>query len=141
MPIYEDKEPIIFQTASPVLFSFTVLTWVSGFDIIYALPDADFDKTQNLHSIPARLGIKGALRVSEVLHLFTTALLIAAGMIGHFGFLYWIGVGVFISLLIYQHRLVKPTDLSKVNLAFGTTNGIASLVFACFTVLDIYFLK
>lgn len=123
----------------PVLFSFTVLTWVSGFDIIYALPDADFDKTQNLHSIPARLGLKGALKLSEVLHFITTVLLIAAGIAGHFGFLYWIGAGVFVFLLVYQHRLVKPTDLSKVNLAFGTTNGIASLVFACFTVSDLFF--
>ncbi len=123
----------------PILFSFTVLTWVSGFDIIYALPDADFDKTQNLHSIPARLGLKSALKLSEVLHFSTTALLIAAGIAGHFGFLYWIGAGVFVFLLVYQHRLVKPTDLSKVNLAFGTTNGIASLVFACFTVSDLFF--
>jgi 4-hydroxybenzoate polyprenyltransferase len=122
----------------PLLFSFTVLTWVSGFDIIYALPDAEFDKTQKLHSIPAQLGLKGALKLSEVLHFITMTLLIAAGLFGHFGILYWIGTGVFVFLLVYQHRLVKPDDLSKVNLAFGTTNGIASLVFACFTVSDMF---
>ncbi|HXB39776.1 MAG TPA: UbiA-like polyprenyltransferase, partial [Bacteroidia bacterium] len=65
----------------PLLFSFIVLTWVSGFDVIYALPDADFDRTQKLHSIPARLGIKGALRFSELLHLFTTVILIGAGIL------------------------------------------------------------
>lgn len=125
----------------PILFSFTVLTWVSGFDIIYALPDADFDRSQKLHSIPAWLGNKGALRFSEVLHLFTAAILIYAGIRGNFGFLYWIGMGIFALLLIYQHRLVKPNDLSKVNIAFGTTNGIASVVFACFTISDILFLQ
>jgi len=123
----------------PILFSFTVLTWVSGFDIIYALPDADFDKTQKLHSIPARLGLKGALKLSEVLHFITMVLVIVAGIAGHFNFLYWMGAALFVFLLVYQHRLVKPTDLSKVNLAFGTTNGIASLVFACFTVSDLFF--
>lgn len=125
----------------PLLFSFTVLTWVSGFDIIYALPDAEFDKTQKLHSIPAYLGLKGALQLSEVLHFITMLILIAAGITGHFGVLYWIGAGVFVFLLVYQHRLVKPNDLSKVNLAFGTTNGIASLVFACFTVSDMFLCK
>jgi 4-hydroxybenzoate polyprenyltransferase len=122
----------------PLLFSFTVLTWVSGFDIIYALPDAEFDKTQKLHSIPAYFGLKGALKLSEVLHFVTMSLLIVAGIFGHFGILYWIGACVFVFLLVYQHRLVKPDDLSKVNLAFGTTNGIASLVFACFTVSDMF---
>ena len=122
----------------PILFSFTVFTWVSGFDIIYALPDAEFDKSQDLHSIPAYFGLKGALRLSEVLHFITTILLVFAGIIGDFTFLYWIGAIVFVLLLIYQHRLVKPTDLSKVNLAFGTTNGIASIIFACFTISDIF---
>ena len=123
----------------PLLFSFTVLTWVSGFDIIYALPDAEFDKTQQLHSIPARFGIKGALKLSVLLHFITMSLLVVAGLTGNFGFLYWIGAAIFALLLIYQHRLDKPNDLSKVNIAFGTTNGIASLVFACFTVSDMFF--
>jgi len=125
----------------PLLFSFTVLTWVSGFDIIYALPDTDFDRTQKLHSIPARLGIKGALHFSELLHVFTTGLLIFAGLQGNFGILYWTGTVIFSFLLVYQHRLVKPDDLSKVNIAFGTTNGIASVVFACFTISDMLFLQ
>lgn len=125
----------------PILFSLTVLTWVSGFDIIYALPDTDFDRSQKLHSIPAWLGMKGALRFSEVLHTITAIILIYAGLRGGFSYLYWIGLVVFAGLLIYQHLLVKPDDLSKVNMAFGTLNGIASVLFACFTIADILLLQ
>jgi 4-hydroxybenzoate polyprenyltransferase len=121
----------------PLLFSFTVLFWVSGFDIIYALQDEEFDVSQKLKSIPGYLGKKNALRLSEVLHVFSAALVILAGYYAEFGFVYWIGVAVFCGLLIYQHSIVKPSDLSRVNLAFGTTNGIASVVFACFTIADI----
>jgi 4-hydroxybenzoate polyprenyltransferase len=122
----------------PVLFSFTVLFWVSGFDIIYALQDIEFDKSQNLHSIPARLGKKNALRVSELLHVFSGLLVIIAGLIAGFGWLYWIGVVVFIGMLIYQHSIVKPNDLRRVNLAFMTANGIASVVFAVFVIADLF---
>ena len=122
----------------PILFSFTVLFWVSGFDIIYALQDEEFDKSQQLHSIPAALGKRKALRVSELLHLFAAACVIAAGVYGHFGWWYWTGIAVFIGMLIYQHSIVKPTDLSKVNIAFMTANGIASVVFAVFVLLDIF---
>lgn len=122
----------------PILFSFTVLFWVSGFDIIYALQDEDFDKSQHLHSIPAALGKKNALRVSEVLHLLAAACVVTAGIHGHFGLWYWIGVAVFIGMLIYQHSIVKPTDLRRVNIAFMTANGIASVVFAVFVLLDIF---
>jgi len=122
----------------PLLFSFTVFTWVSGFDIIYALQDETFDREHRLNSIPVLLGTKGALRFSEVLHVFSIAFVITAGFLGHFNFLYWIGVALFTGLVIYQHTIVKPNDLSRVNLAFGTTNGIASVVFACFTITSLY---
>jgi len=122
----------------PVLFSFTVLFWVSGFDIIYALQDEEFDKSQHLHSIPAALGKKNALRVSEILHLLSAACVITAGVDGHLGLWYWIGVAVFIGMLVYQHSIVKPTDLRRVNIAFMTANGIASVVFAVFVLLDIF---
>lgn len=121
----------------PILFGLVVLFWVSGFDIIYALQDADFDKSNNLHSIPAALGKVNALRTSNFLHIVCTALLITAGFIGDFNWLYWLGCAVFICLLIYQHTLVKPDDLSKVNLAFFTTNGIASVVFSIFVLSDL----
>jgi len=125
----------------PVLLSFVVFTWSGGFDIIYALPDAEFDKAHNLNSIPAWLGIPRALKFSEVVHVVTALLIITVGVAGHFSFIYWMGAVCFIGLLIYQHRLVKPTDLSKVNLAFGTVNGIGSLVFSIFTIADIFFNK
>ena len=122
----------------PILFSFTVLFWVSGFDIIYALQDEEFDKSNQLHSIPAALGKSKALRVSELLHLLSAICVVSAGVYGNFGGLYWIGIAVFIGMLIYQHSIVKPTDLSKVNIAFMTANGIASVVFAVFVLLDIF---
>ncbi len=121
----------------PVLFSLSVLTWVSGFDIIYALQDEEFDRGQQLHSIPAALGVKNALLVSTLLHVGSGIFVIMAGVEGHFSWIYWVGTLIYISLLVYQHMLVKPNDLSKVNMAFGNTNGIASVVFAIFTILAI----
>ncbi len=122
----------------PILFSFAVLFWVSGFDIIYALHDEEFDRSQQLHSIPAALGKTKALRVSELLHVLSAVCIITAGLYGHFGWWYWTGIAVFIGMLIYQHSIVKPNDLSKVNIAFMTANGIASVVFAAFVLLDIF---
>ena len=124
----------------PILFSFTVLFWVSGFDIIYALQDIDFDQAHKLHSIPAAVGKKNALRVSELLHLLSAACVVFAGFYGRFGWLYWIGVAVFIGMLIYQHSVVRPDDLRRVNLAFMTANGIASVVFAVFVIADLLLL-
>lgn len=121
----------------PVLFSFAVIFWVSGFDIIYALQDEEFDRSNQLHSIPAALGKKKALRVSELLHLLSTTSVVLAGLEGHFGAWYWIGVLVFTGMLVYQHSIVKPNDLSRVNLAFMTANGIASVVFALFVIADL----
>ncbi|MBS1602729.1 MAG: UbiA family prenyltransferase, partial [Bacteroidetes bacterium] len=122
----------------PILFSLTVIFWVSGFDIIYALQDEEFDKSQRLYSMPSWLGKGKALRVSELLHLMSTACVVAAGWYGGFGWWYWIGVAIFMGMLVYQHRVVKPNDLSRVNLAFMTANGVASVVFAVFVISDLY---
>lgn len=122
----------------PVLFSLAVLFWVSGFDIIYALQDEEFDRQHNLQSIPVMLGKANALRVSELLHLFSAAAVVAAGRWGGFGWLYWVGVLVFGGMLVYQHTIVKPHDLRRVNLAFMTANGIASVVFATFVIADLF---
>jgi 4-hydroxybenzoate polyprenyltransferase len=122
----------------PLFFSFAVLFWVSGFDIIYALQDEEFDKKQNLHSIPVLLGKKNALILSSVLHVLTAFFILYAGYFAELGLFYWIGSTLFITILSYQHHIVKPNDLSKVNLAFFTTNGIASVVFAIFVLLDLY---
>jgi 4-hydroxybenzoate polyprenyltransferase len=122
----------------PVLFSFAVVFWVSGFDIIYALQDEEFDKANQLYSIPSWLGKARALRVSELLHLLSAACIVFAGYLGDFGWLYWIGAAIFIGMLVYQHSLVKPNDLRRVNLAFMTANGIASVVFAVFVIADMF---
>lgn len=122
----------------PLLFSFTVLFWVSGFDIIYALQDEEFDRSKNLKSIPVWLGKKGALWLSNILHAGAAIFIIYAGLTADFHLFYWIGAIMFIGLLIYQHLLVKPNDLSKVNLAFATTNGIASVIFAVFVLIDLF---
>jgi 4-hydroxybenzoate polyprenyltransferase len=122
----------------PILFSFAVIFWVSGFDIIYALQDEEFDKSHQLYSIPAWLGKAKGLRVSELLHVLSAACVIMAGVYGHFHWIYWVGVAVFVSMLLYQHSIVKPTDLRRVNLAFMTANGIASVVFAVFVIADLF---
>jgi 4-hydroxybenzoate polyprenyltransferase len=122
----------------PLFFSFAVLFWVSGFDIIYALQDEAFDKSKNLKSIPVWLGKNGALMVSNVFHLISAGFIIYAGVYAHFNSWYWIGTLVFTGLLFYQHTLVKPDDLSKVNLAFMTTNGIASILFSLFVLIDLF---
>lgn len=122
----------------PILFGGIVLFWVSGFDIIYALQDEEFDRKNSLKSIPVLLGKKSALRFSEVLHLFSAAFVIAAFFLGDFNWLYLTGAGLFIGLLYYQHSIVKPNDLSKVNIAFMTANGIASVIFSIFVCFDIF---
>ena len=122
----------------PILFSLTVIFWVSGFDIIYSLQDEEFDKSQKLYSMPAWLGKEKALRVSELLHLLSAACVVGAGKLGEFSWLYWIGVLIFIAMLVYQHSIVKPNDLKRVNVAFMTANGIASVVFAVFVISDLF---
>ena len=122
----------------PLFFSFAVLFWVSGFDIIYALQDEEFDRQNNLNSIPAWLGKERALHVSSVLHVLAVIFVILPLIYTNLSWFYIAGILFFITLLIYQHRLVKPDDLSKVDRAFFTTNGIASVVFAAFFMLDVY---
>ena len=118
----------------PLLFSFAVIFWVSGFDIIYALQDIDFDQSQSLYSIPSQWGLKQSLSISRVLHVLSASLVIAAYFVGGFHYLYLLGLLIFIGMLIYQQSIVKPYDLSKVNLAFMTANGIASIVFSVFVI-------
>ena len=122
----------------PLLFSCIVLFWVSGFDIIYALQDQNFDKQFNLHSIPVLLGKKNALRFSRLMHFITTTIILFIG-INYFttSTLFWTATTLFIGLLINQHRLVKPDDLSKVNIAFFTNNGIASIIFGSLIVIEL----
>jgi 4-hydroxybenzoate polyprenyltransferase len=124
----------------PILFSFVVLFWVSGFDIIYSMQDEEFDKDQKLHSIPVLLGKKNALILSRVLRFIAILILSHIGKTANSGEFYWIGFSIFSALLIYQHTLVRDNDLSKINLAFFTTNGIASVILGVFVILD-YIMK
>lgn len=123
-----------------LLVGLLVLTWVSGFDVIFALQDADFDKGAGLYSIPSKVGVKRALAISAALHTMTAAIVVVVGLIlyaGSYLWLYWIGAAAFCGLLLFQHLIVKPNDLSRVNLAFGTTNGVASIAYATFTIVAV----
>lgn len=122
----------------PILYSLVVIFWVAGFDVLYALQDEDFDKSQQLNSIPVRFGRRNALMISALFHLLAVILVIYAGYAGSFGYLYWIGAAVFSAILCYEHLVVNPDDLSRVNLAFATLNGFASVIFALFVILDLY---
>ena len=122
----------------PLFFSGVVITWVGGFDIIYSLQDEQFDRSMSLHSIPAHIGVKNALGASIVLHLITAAIVVGIGWAGLGNWVYWTGSLIFIGLLLYQHLIVKPGDLSRINRAFGTTNGVASLIYAIFTIISLY---
>ena len=125
----------------PLLYSVSVFLWVSGFDIIYALQDEEFDHQENLFSIPAKLGKKKALNVSIILHVLCSFLILLAGYLAmqypEFFALHWIGAVLFVGLLFYQHQLVQPEDLSKVNMAFFTSNGLASVVFCGLVISDL----
>jgi 4-hydroxybenzoate polyprenyltransferase len=122
----------------PLMFSGIVLTWVGGFDIIYALQDVHFDQSNGFSSIPSKVGIRNALIISIILHSITLIVIITAGFLARFNLMYWVGSAIFTALLFYQHIIVKPNDLTRVNRAFGTTNGIASLIFAVFTIAGLF---
>jgi 4-hydroxybenzoate polyprenyltransferase len=105
-----------------------VLFWVSGFDILYACQDAEFDKTSGLHSVPAHFGIRASLRIAAACHAIMMGLLIALGFASpHLTGIYFAGLVPIAGLLIYEHRIVRPDDLSRVNQAFFQVNGIVSV--------------
>ncbi len=113
-----------------------VALWVAGFDLFYALFDADVDRAQRLHSIVTRFGVRGAFVGARLSHAATVACLVAAGLGLPVGVLYWIGVAVVAGLLGYEHSLVRPNDLSRLNAAFFTMNGVISVAFAAFVIAD-----
>ena len=124
-------------TEASLLLALLVLTWCGGFDIIYALQDADFDRAHGLHSIPARFGTRGALHISILLHACSAAALLLFARHCPQGPLLWTGVGVFLLLLALQHVLVTPTRQRRIAIAFGTLNGLASLALALFVIADL----
>ena len=124
-------------TEASLLLALLVLTWCGGFDIIYALQDADFDRAHGLHSIPARFGTRGALHISILLHACSAAALLLFARHCPQGPLLWTGVGVFLLLLALQHVLVTPTRQRRIAIAFGTLNGLPSLALAPFVIADL----
>ena len=122
---------------TPMLLGLAVLLWTAGFDIIYACQDFDFDRKHRLYSIPAKFGIRPALWISSVLHVVMVAVLLGVTLLTDLGGVYLVGVGIVIVILIYEHAIVKPHDLSRVNLAFFTLNGMVSLVLMVLSVVDI----
>lgn len=121
----------------PVFFGFAVMTWVGGFDIIYALQDEEFDRANGLRSIPADFGGRKALRISEILHVLSFIFVLLPLFYIDLSWPYYLGILFYGLLLIYQHRIVSPTDLTRVNRAFMTTNGVASVVFMVFFLLNL----
>jgi 4-hydroxybenzoate polyprenyltransferase len=124
---------------APLLFSGLVFFWVSGFDIIYACQDVEFDHQYRLQSIPVLVGVRKALNISIVLHILAFIFVILAGIAIEANWVFWLGATLFGGLMTYQHLIVKADDLSRVNLAFGTTNGIAGVIFAAFVIGSLYF--
>ena len=113
-----------------------VAFWVAGFDCFYALFDLDVDRAQGLHSIATRFGIRGAFAGARIAHVATIACLVASGLGLPVGALYWTGVGVVAALLVYEHALVRPNDLRRLDAAFFTMNGVISVAFAVFVIAD-----
>ncbi|MBC7527881.1 MAG: UbiA family prenyltransferase [Chthonomonadaceae bacterium] len=120
----------------PLLLGAIVMLWIGGFGIIYALQDYDFDRANKVYSIPAKVGKAKALMISRLMHVIVIALLFTVGVLAHLGFIYFVGACVVTGLIIYEQSIVKPNDLSRVNMAFFTLNGWVSVLLFLFTALD-----
>jgi 4-hydroxybenzoate polyprenyltransferase len=114
-----------------------VALWVAGFDLLYALFDLDVDRTQGLHSVPARHGVPAAFAGARLCHVLTVALLVLTGLGLPVGVFYWVGVAAVALLLLYEHRLVSPSDWTRLDMAFFTMNGVISVTFFAFVLLDV----
>jgi len=124
-----------------IVLGLAVLLWVAGFDIIYAMQDVEFDKKYHLHSIVVRFGIPKALLISRVMHILMVFSLLWFGYLTHLGVIFLIGVLMVALMLIYEHSLVSPSDLSKVNIAFFNINGLVSIFLFVITWMEIYLNK
>ncbi|HQB78583.1 MAG TPA: UbiA-like polyprenyltransferase [Tenuifilaceae bacterium] len=123
----------------PVMYSILVLLWVSGFDIIYSLQDEEFDKNEMLRSIPAYFGRRKSMWIANTLHFLAVLALVYIGFAQQSGLFFWVGASAFIALLFYQHIIISPKDISRVNVAFGTLNGVASIIFTVFNIISFYY--
>jgi 4-hydroxybenzoate polyprenyltransferase len=123
---------------SPALWlTLAVATWIGGFDILYALADRDFDRGAGIRSIPARFGVRASLLISAAAHLTTAFALIAAGRAAGLGTIYFCGVAAVVAILVYEHSIVRPSDLSRVDVAFFNLNGYVSLVYFAATLAEV----
>jgi 4-hydroxybenzoate polyprenyltransferase len=123
---------------TPVLLSAAVMFWIAGFDVIYALQDSKFDREARLFSLPVQFGIPAALRISTAFHIFTVALLAATAVLSRSGPVAFAGIAAVASLLFWEHRIVKPNDLSRINVAFFNMNGYVSLLLLASFATDIF---
>jgi 4-hydroxybenzoate polyprenyltransferase len=121
----------------PVYLGLAVVFWLAGFDIIYSLQDRDFDRTHGLHSIPVRFGVARALQLSIFFHLCTVIFLALVGVSAAAGLVYWIGFAAVAAVLIWEHRIVTPRDLSRINRAFFDLNAYVSLAYFLATLIDV----
>jgi len=114
-----------------------VTTWIGGFDILYALSDREFDRTAGIHSIPARFGVPASLVISAVLHVATALALLAAGLAAGLGAIYFLGVAVVAAIFVYEHSIVRPSDLSRLDVAFFNLNGYVSVAYFAATLAQV----
>lgn len=124
----------------PVILGAAVMTWVAGFDVLYACQDHDFDRGAGLHSIPVRFGLHGALRLARGLHVLAVGAMLGLGAVADLQAVYFVGVVAIAGLLVHEHRLVRPDDLTQVNTAFMTMNSLVSVAFFVFTLVDLLWL-
>ncbi|HBP63603.1 MAG TPA: 4-hydroxybenzoate octaprenyltransferase [Desulfosporosinus sp.] len=122
---------------APILLGLGVMTWVAGFDVVYACLDVEFDRREGLHSVPAIFGIQRGLEISAGLHIIAPIFFIAVGMVMSMSWLYYMGVAIAIVLLYRQHRLVSADDFSKIGVAFFDLNGYLSLLLFVFSIFDL----
>ena len=128
-----------YLTIQILMLSAAVLFWTAGFDILYSLQDEEFDRENGLFSIPAKCGRNNSLKLSSLIHLVAACFIILFSLSLNSNFLIITGTCIFLILLIFQHLIVKKDDISKINIAFATTNGVASLVFAVFIIASLYY--
>lgn len=121
----------------PVILAIAVLTWTAGFDILYSLQDTDFDRSNGLHSIPARFTAVQSTGISIALHVVSVAAVAAIGCIYGLGIFYWIGFGLFVAILVMQHILYRPSRIDRIGATFGLVNGLASVSFAVMAIIDL----
>jgi 4-hydroxybenzoate polyprenyltransferase len=127
----------IKELVVPLCLGLAVVFWLAGFDIIYSLQDREFDRAQGLHSIPVRFGVAGALRLSTFFHICTIVFLAFIGLSARLGFIYWLGFVAVSAILLWEHRIVRADDLSRINRAFFDFNAYVSIGYFLATLADV----